>query len=459
MDALTAARWQFGITTVYHFLFVPLTIGLAIVIAVLETMWVRTRDPRYLRATKFWGKLFLINFAMGVVTGIVQEFQFGMNWSSYSRFVGDIFGAPLAVEGLLAFFLESTFLGLWIFGWDRLSPRLHAATAWLVAAGTVISAYWILAANAWMQNPVGYQVNPATGRAELQSFLDVVRNPLAWHHLGHVILASLLTAGALVLAVSGWQLLRNRQDPVFRLSSAFAVVLVLVASLAVLVSGHFQGQEMTRVQPMKSAATEALWNTEAPAAFSIVAIPSMSQDRNLFDIRIPRLLSVLDANSLTAEVQGINQLEAQYEAQFGPGDYRPLVPVLYWAFRVMVGSGLLLILMGLLGAWLLYRKRLYGVRWYHRLALLGLLLPFLANATGWIVTEMGRQPWVVYNVLLVRDAVSPAVDTASVLITMIGFTVLYGALAVIDVYLMAKYARAGAGEETSAAEAGAGLAY
>jgi cytochrome d ubiquinol oxidase subunit I len=459
MDALTAARWQFGITTVYHFLFVPLTIGLAIVIAVLETMWVRTRDPRYLRATKFWGKLFLINFAMGVVTGIVQEFQFGMNWSSYSRFVGDIFGAPLAVEGLLAFFLESTFLGLWIFGWDRLSPRLHAATAWLVAAGTVISAYWILAANAWMQNPVGYQVNPATGRAELQSFLEVVRNPLAWHHLGHVILASLLTAGALVLAVSGWQLLRNRQDPVFRLSSAFAVVLVLVASLAVLVSGHFQGQEMTRVQPMKSAATEALWNTEAPAAFSIVAIPSMSQDRNLFDIRIPRLLSVLDANSLTAEVQGINQLEAQYEAQFGPGDYRPLVPVLYWAFRVMVGSGLLLILIGLLGTWLLYRKRLYGVRWYHRLALLGLLLPFLANATGWIVTEMGRQPWVVYNVLLVRDAVSPAVDTASVLITMIGFTVLYGALAVIDVYLMAKYARAGAGEETSAAEAGAGLAY
>jgi cytochrome d ubiquinol oxidase subunit I len=459
MDALTAARWQFGITTVYHFLFVPLTIGLAIVIAVLETMWVRTKDPKYLRATKFWGKLFLINFAMGVVTGIVQEFQFGMNWSSYSRFVGDIFGAPLAVEGLLAFFLESTFLGLWIFGWDRLSPRLHAATAWLVAAGTVISAYWILAANAWMQNPVGYQVNPATGRAELQSFLDVVRNPLAWHHLGHVILASLLTAGALVLAVSGWHLLRNGQDPVFRLSSAFAAVLVLVTSLAVLVSGHFQGQEMTRLQPMKSAATEALWNTEAPAAFSVIAIPSMSQDRNLFDIRIPRLLSVLDANSLTAEVQGINQLEAQYEAQFGPGDYRPLVPVLYWAFRVMVGSGLLLILIGLFGAWLLYRKRLYRVRWYHYLALLGLFLPFLANATGWIVTEMGRQPWVVYNVLLVRDAVSPAVNTPSVLITLIGFTVLYGALAVIDVYLMAKYARAGAGEETGPAEAGAGLAY
>jgi cytochrome d ubiquinol oxidase subunit I len=459
MDALIAARWQFGITTIYHFLFVPLTIGLALVVAVLETMWVRTRDPKYLRATKFWGKLFLINFAVGVVTGIVQEFQFGMNWSSYSRFVGDVFGAPLALDGLLAFFLESTFLGLWIFGWDRLSPRLHAACAWLVSVGAVISAFWILAANAWMQNPVGYRLNPVTGRAELESFLDLVRNPVAWHHLGHVVLAALLTAGVLVLAVSGWHLLRNHQDPVFRLSSALGVVLVLSTSLAVLVSGHLQGQEVARVQPMKNAASEALWETEAPAALSLFAIPSMGEGRNLIDIRIPRLLSLLTDNSLTSEVRGINQLQAEYEARFGPGDYRPPVPVVYWSFRVMVGAGMGLIGLGALGAWLLHRKRLYQGAWYHRIALLALGLPFLANITGWAVTELGRQPWSVYNVLLVRDSVSPSVGTASVLITMIGFTVVYGVLAVIDVYLMAKYARAGAGEETTPAEVGAGLAY
>jgi len=459
MDALIAARWQFGITTVYHFLFVPLTIGLALVVAILETMWVRRRDPKYLRATKFWGKLFLINFAIGVVTGIVQEFQFGMNWSSYSRFVGDIFGAPLAVEGLAAFFLESTFLGLWIFGWDRLSPRLHAATAWLVSAGTILSAFWILAANAWMQNPVGYRINPATGRAELESFLDLVRNPMAWHHLGHTLLASILTAAVLILAISGWHLLRHPESPVFRLSSALAVVLILVAGVGSATTGHFQGQEVADIQPMKHAAVEAHWETEAPAAFSIVAVPSMAEGRNLFDIRIPRLLSVLTDHSWTSEVRGINDLQAEYQEQFGPGDYRPPVGIVYWSFRAMVGVGFFLIALGALGAWFLYRKRLHDVKWFHRVALLSLGLPFIANATGWVVTEMGRQPWTVYNVLLTRDSVSAAVSTPELLITLIGFTILYGVLAVIDVYLMAKYARAGVGEETTPAEVGAGLAY
>jgi cytochrome d ubiquinol oxidase subunit I len=459
MDALIAARWQFGITTIYHFLFVPLTIGLALVVAILETRWVRSRDPKFLRATKFWGRLFLINFAIGVVTGIVQEFQFGMNWSSYSRFVGDIFGAPLAVEGLVAFFLESTFLGLWIFGWDRLSPRVHALTAWLVSLGTIVSAFWILAANAWMQNPVGYRLNPTTGRAELESFLDLVRNPTAWYHLGHVVFAALLTAGVLILAISGWHLLRNHQDPVFRLSSALAVVLVLASGLAVFLIGHFQGQEVSRTQPMKTAAMEALWETEAPAALSIVAIPSMSEGRNLIDLRIPRLLSLLDDNSLTSEVRGINDLQAEYQAQFGEGDYRPPVAAVYWSFRVMVGAGMGLIGLGALGVWFLHRRRLYETAWYHRIALLALGLPFVANITGWVVTEMGRQPWSVYNVLLVRDSVSPSVGLAPVLISLIGFTVLYGGLAAIDLYLMAKYARAGAGEETTPAEVGAGLAY
>ncbi len=459
MDALIAARWQFGITTIYHFLFVPLTIGLALVVAILETKWVRSRDPKFLRATKFWGKLFLINFAIGVVTGIVQEFQFGMNWSSYSRFVGDIFGAPLAVEGLVAFFLESTFLGLWIFGWDRLSPRVHALTAWLVSAGTIISAFWILAANAWMQNPVGYRLNPVTGRAELESFLDLVRNPVAWYHLGHTILAAGLTAGILVLAVSGWHLLRQPDSPVFRASSALAVVLVLVSSVGVATTGHFQGQLTADLQPMKHAATEALWETEAPAALSLFAIPDQAAGRNLIDIRIPHLLSLLTDHSWTSEVKGINDLQAEYEAQFGEGDYRPPVAAVYWSFRIMVGAGFTMIGLGLLGAWFLRRKRLHEVNWYHRLALLSLGLPFLANITGWVVTEMGRQPWSVYNVLLVRDSVSPSVSTSSVLISLIGFTVLYGVLAVIDLYLMAKYARTDAGEETTPAEVGAGLAY
>ena len=459
MDALIAARWQFGITTIYHFLFVPLTIGLALVVAILETMWVRSRDPKYLRATKFWGKLFLINFAIGVVTGIVQEFQFGMNWSSYSRFVGDIFGAPLAVEGLLAFFLESTFLGLWIFGWDRLSPRLHAAVAWLVSLGTILSAFWILAANAWMHNPVGYRVNPVTGRAELESFLDLIRNPLAWYHLAHVLFAALLTAGTLVLAVSGWHLLHRPDSPVFRVSATLAVVLVLVSGLAVATVGHFQGQATANLQPMKHAAAEALWDTEAPAALSLFAIPDQAGSRNLADLRVPHLLSVLTDNSWSSEVRGINDLQAEAVARFGPGDYRPPVFPIYWSFRIMVGAGFALIGLGALGAWFLYRKRLPEMKWFHRAALLALPLPFVANITGWVVTEIGRQPWSVYNVLLVRDSVSPSVSTAWVLTSLIGFTVLYGLLAVIDLYLMAKYARAEAGEETTPAEVGAGLTY
>ena len=467
MDALIAARWQFGITTIYHFLFVPLTIGLALVVAILETKWVRSRDPKFLRATKFWGKLFLINFAIGVVTGIVQEFQFGMNWSSYSRFVGDIFGAPLAIEGLAAFFLESTFLGLWIFGWDRLSPRLHAATAWLVSLGTILSAFWILAANAWMQNPVGYirvpegcvpGVDPVC-RAELSSFLDLIRNPMAWYHLGHTVLAAALTAGILVLAISGWHLLRKPDSPVFRASAALGVAFVLAASVAVAATGHFQGQEVADLQPMKHAATEALWETEGPAALSLFAIADQDAGRNIVDIRIPHALSLLTDHSWTSEVEGINQLQAQYEDEFGPGDYRPPVMPVYWSFRVMVGAGFAMIGLGLLGAWFLRKKKLHEVKWFHRLALLALPLPFIANITGWVVTEIGRQPWSVYNVLLVRDSVSPSVSTASVLTSLIGFTVLYGLLAVIDLYLMAKYARAEAGEETTPAEVGAGLTY
>jgi cytochrome d ubiquinol oxidase subunit I len=459
MDSLLVARWQFGITTVYHFLFVPLTIGMALVVAVLETAWVRTKNPLYLRATKFWGKLFLINFALGVVTGIVQEFQFGMNWSSYSRYVGDIFGAPLAIEGLAAFFLESTFLGLWIFGWSRLSPRLHATTAWLVAAGTSISAFWILAANGWMQNPVGYTVNEVSGRAELASFTDVIFNRIVWIHWTHTILAAMATAAILLLAVSAWHLLRNNEVEMFRKSAALGSVLLLVTGLGTAFTGHTQGQIMTEVQPMKMAAAEALWETEAPAAFSLFAVGDIENGRNHINITIPRALSVLSTNTLDGEVRGINDIQAEYEERFGPGNYIPPVGWVYWSFRLMVGAGFLMIGLGALGTYLFMKGRLTEVRWFHKAAVWALALPFVANITGWLVTEIGRQPWTAFGLLRVEDSVSPTVSAASVWLTLIGFTLLYGLLAAVNVYLMRKYAVEGPTEETDAHAVGRALAY
>jgi cytochrome d ubiquinol oxidase subunit I len=459
MEALTVARWQFGITTVYHFLFVPLTIGMSIVVAMLETAWVRTKDPKYLRATKFWGKLFLINFAIGVVTGIVQEFQFGMNWSSYSRYVGDIFGAPLAIEALLAFFLESTFIGLWIFGWNRLSPKLHLFSAWMVAVGTTVSAFWILTANGWMQNPVGATVNPETGRAELDSFVEVISNRVTWIHFPHTILSALVTAAILVLGVSAWHLLRGNDREAFGTSAALGSVLVLVAGLGVAFTGHTQGQVMTEVQPMKMAAAEALWETEQPASFSLFAVGDIEAGRNHINITIPRALSVLATNTLDGEVLGINPLQAQFEEEYGPGNYIPPVGTIYWSFRLMIGLGFAMIALGGLGTYFFWKRRLGEVRWFHKLAVWAIALPFLANIFGWVVTEIGRQPWAVYRLLLTEDSVSPTVSSGEVLATLIGFTLVYGVLAAVDLFLMRKYAREGTTGETSADEVGAALAY
>jgi len=459
MDPLIVARWQFGIVTIYHFIFVPLTIGLAILIVVQETLYVRTRNPKYLRATKFWGKLFLINFAIGVVTGLVQEFQFGMNWSSYSRYVGDIFGAPLAIEGLAAFFLESTFLGLWVFGWKRLSARQHLFAAWMVALGTMISAFWILTANAWMQRPVGYEINPASGRAELTSFLDLVTNNVVWVHFFHTIAFSILTAAVLMLAVTAWHMLRNREDAVYTFSAGLASVAILISSLGVAVSGHWMGQVMTEYQPMKMAAAEALWETEQPAAFSLFAIGDIENGRNRFNITIPRALSLLSTNTFDGEVLGINPLQAEFEAEHGPGNYIPPVGTIYWSFRLMIGIGFFLTALGAWGVYLLWKRKIGSVRWFHKIAFWSLALPFLANSFGWIVTEIGRQPWAVYGELLVEDSVSPAVSTGEVLTTLIGFTLLYGGLAVVDFYLMAKYAREGVTGEDKPDETAQALAY
>ncbi|RJK97625.1 cytochrome ubiquinol oxidase subunit I [Vallicoccus soli] len=443
MDALDLARWQFGITTVYHFLFVPLTIGLSVLVAGLQTAWHRTGQERYLRATKFWGKLFLINVAMGVVTGIVQEFQFGMAWSDYSRFVGDVFGAPLAMEGLLAFFLESTFLGLWIFGWDRLPRRVHLATIWVVALGTWLSAYFILAANSWMQHPVGYAVDPATGRARLTDIGAVLTNSTVLVAYPHVITASLVTGAAFMLGVSAWHLARGNEVEVFRPSLRLALVVALVGSVGVAVTGDLQAKLMTDQQPMKMAAAEALYETQAPASFSVLTLGSLDGSEELWSLRVPRVLSFMAEGDPDARVEGIDDLQAASVERFGEGDYVPNVPVTYWTFRLMIGFGVLSAGLAVLGLWLTRRGRLPASRLFWRASVLAIGLPFAANSVGWVFTEMGRQPWAVYGVLPTSSSVSPTMSVAEIATSLSVLTALYGVLAVVELGLLVRYAKAG----------------
>ena len=445
MDALELARWQFGITTVFHFLFVPLTIGLAFLVAIFQTASHRTGNDAYRRATDFFGKLFLINFALGVVTGIVQEFQFGMNWSQYSRYVGDIFGAPLALEGLMAFFLESTFIGLWIFGRQRLSPRLHLATIWIVSAGSMLSAYSILAANSWMQHPVGYRLNPAAARAEMTSFWRVMTNQLLIVTFFHTIFAAVVTAGMFVLGISAYHLLRRNEVAVFRRSAQIAMVVTFVFGLGVAFIGHAQAQVMTKTQPMKMAAAEALYKTETGASFSLLTIGNLS-GQPIFQIRIPHLLSVLATNRWNGTVEGITDLQAREQAAYGPGNYAPILWVTYWGFRTMVGLGFLMIGITAYGLFLMRRRRLETSRRFLWILIPAIALPYIANSAGWIFTEMGRQPWVVYTLLKTARGVSNTVGRGYVTTTLIVFTLLYGALAAVDFWLMARYGRAGPGD-------------
>jgi cytochrome bd ubiquinol oxidase subunit I len=454
MESLDIARWQFGITTVYHFLFVPLTIGLSFVVAWFQTRWHRTGDDRYLRLTKFYGKLFLINFALGLATGIVQEFQFGMNWSDYSRFVGDIFGAPLAIEGLLAFFLESTFLGLWIFGWGRLSPRLHLATIWLAAIGTVLSAYFILAANSFMQNPVGAEFNAVTGRAELTDFWAMLTNPVALITFPHTIFAAFLTSGGLVLGVALWRLVRRPgiDTEVYRYAARVGSVVIILAAVGVTLTGDRQAKVMTDVQPMKMAAAEALYDTTERAGFSIFTIGTLDTQEEIYSLRVPGLLSFLAEGDFNATVQGINDLQAEYEERFGADSiYHPNIPVTYWAFRLMIGVGLLAAV-GAIGV--LWKMRQGGEipvrRWVAVMAVLLPLTGLLGNSFGWIFTEMGRQPWIVFGLMPTAAGVSPGVGPAQVLLSMIGFTIIYGILAFIEVRLIVSTVKDGLPEITEA---------
>ncbi|MFG1690214.1 cytochrome ubiquinol oxidase subunit I [Nonomuraea sp. NPDC049269] len=439
MDALELARWQFGVTTVYHFLFVPVTIGMSLLVAILNTAWVRTGNAAYLRATKFFGTLFLINFAMGVVTGIVQEFQFGMNWSTYSRFVGDIFGAPLALEALLAFFLESTFLGLWLFGWGRLPKRVHLACIWIVAFGTMVSAYFILAANSFMQWPVGFKVNR---RAELVDFGAVLTNKVVLATFPHTVFGCWLAGGVILMAVSAWHLARKQDLEVFRPSLRLGIAAVLVGALGTLVSGDVLGKIMTQTQPMKMAAAEALYETRQPAPFSLFTIGTLDGTKPIYQLEIPNLLSQLATGSFDGKVEGINNLQAAYERKFGPGDYRPYIPVAYWGFRLMIGFGMLAALVALVLLWLTRGRQVRGTGWIWRVAVWSVVLPFLAHSFGWIFTEMARQPWIVFTQMKTAQGVSPSVGAGTVLTSLIVFTLLYGGLALVEVGLMIKYGRA-----------------
>jgi cytochrome d ubiquinol oxidase subunit I len=454
---LDLARWQFAITTVYHFFFVPLTIGMAWVVAGFETAWVRTRNPTYRGLTIFFGRLFVIIFVLGTVTGIVQEFQFGMNWSAYSRFVGDVFGAPLAFEGLLAFFLESTFIGLWIFGWDRLGPRLHLATIYLVAIGSLISAFFILTANSWMQHPVGFMIDRAGGRAVLTGLGAVLTNSTTLVAVFHTVSAAFLTTGAFVLGISAWQLWRRAGSPdapAFRRSARAGMWITLVAGLAVLVSGHTQGLIMTQQQPMKMAAAEALYHTEQPASFSLITIGTLDGSREIWSLKVPGLLSFLATGSFNGRVEGIYDLQDRYVQQFGPGDYRPVIPLTYWTYRLMIGCGLLAAAIAAVGLWLTRRGRQPASPWFHRAAVAAIGLPLLANSFGWIFTEMGRQPWVVWGQMKTAAGVSPTVGPGTVLTSMIVFTVLYGVLAVVGLLLLRKHAAAGMKPEEPDPEGG-----
>ena len=381
---------------------------------------------------------------MGVVTGIVQEFQFGMNWSDYSRFVGDVFGAPLAIEALLAFFLESTFLGLWIFGWDRLHRRVHLATIWIAALGSVLSAYFILAANSWMQNPVGYRVDPVTGRAALTDFGAVLTNKVALITFPHTLAGSLLVAGALIVAVSLWHVRRGGSDvDIHRTALRFGAWVAIGAAAAVVVTGDVQGKVMTEVQPMKMAAAEALYATEQPAALSVFTIGTLDGSREVFALKVPYVLSFLGTGDVNGRVEGIDDLQARYAAEFGSGSYTPIIPVTYWSFRLMIGFGMLAALVAAWALWAHRGGRTPGSLWLARAGLALPLLPLAANAFGWIFTEMGRQPWVVFGEMLTRDGVSRTVSLGEVLTSFTAFTLIYATLAVVEVRLLLRYARAG----------------
>ncbi len=445
MDALFLSRLQFAITTVYHFLFVPVTLGLSIFVALLETWYLNGEHYeeriKLKKLTKFFGTIFLINFAMGVVTGIVQEFHFGMNWSEYARFMGDIFGAPLALEALTAFFIESTFIGIWGFGWDKLSEKMHCLCIWLVAFGSNLSAFWILVANSFMQHPVGYEIED--GRAVMTSLFDLITNRYVVGEYLHSLFAGITTAGFLVIVVSAWKIATDEVSrEIFLRTIRRAVLFTLLGIFGVMGSGHLHTQYLAEANPMKLASFEALWETEDPAPFAVYAEINSDAGKNDFEIAIPKLFTFMLHNSFSGEVQGINDLQKKYAAEYGNGNYIPDVKGMFWSFRAMVGiGGLLLFIVFVTGvAVFFFEDRLKNCCVLKFMPIL-LPLPFVANSVGWYIAEAGRQPWIVVGLQKTAEAVSPNLTSGEVWLTLIGFTAVYLLLAVVAVFTAIMFIR------------------
>lgn len=492
LDPVALGRWQFAITTVYHFILVPLTIGLSLCVAIMQTMWHRSGKETWLKATRFFGKLLLINFALGVATGIVQEFQFGMNWSEYSRFVGDIFGAPLAIEALLAFFLESTFLGVWIFGWGRISKGMHLATIWLLTIGVNFSALWILTANAWMQHPVGAVFNPETGRAELDGvggFLELVANPVTWFTFSHVITSAWLVTGTFIAGIAVWWMTRAAREggevgmkearEIWRPITIFGLVVIIIGGLGTVVTGHFQGQEMVKLQPAKMAAAEGICVDTEGAAFTIAQFGDCPLDGSGEPtklIQVPGVASFMASNSFTAEAEGVADIQERmvdmlnnneaFVSQYGDASQYSFIPpqmITFWSFRIMIGLAAFSALLAVWGLWATRGGRVPTSPLLGKLGLLAIPMPFMAASAGWIFTEVGRQPWVVVpNIAAIANAdpvgsvmmqtnlgISTAVPAWQVLTTLVLFTVLYAILGVIWFLLMRRYILEGIHDEST----------
>ena len=493
------SRLQFALTALYHFLFVPLTLGLVFMLAIMESVYVMTGREIWKRMTQFWGILFGINFAMGVATGVTLEFQFGTNWAYYSHYVGDVFGTPLAIEGMMAFFLEATFVGLFFFGWDRLSRVKHLIVTWLLAFGTSMSALWILAANAWMQNPVGAEFNIDTMRMEVTSFSALIFNPVAQSKFVHTVSAGYVLGAMFVLSISAWYLLKGRNIDFAKRSMTVAASFGLAAALSVVVLGDESGYTMTEHQKMKIAAIEAMWETEpAPASFTLIGFPDVAERKTYYAIHIPWVMGLIGTRSLDGVLPGIRQIveettikiengrlaysamqdlranradseaRKQFEAHKSDLGYAlllsrldvdplkattadinraaestiPNVPVLFWSFRIMVACGFYFIALFAYSFWLASKRQLDRNRWYLRVALWSLPLPWIAAELGWIVAEYGRQPWAIEGILPTALGVS-SVSVGQVLASLIGFVIFYTTLAVVDAFLMTRYARRG----------------
>lgn len=439
MDALALSRLQFAVTAAFHFIFVPLTLGLSIMVAYMESRYVSTDNAIYLKMTKFWGKMFLINFALGVVTGLTMEFQFGMNWAEYSKYVGDIFGAPLAIEATVAFFLESSFIGLWIFGWNKVSKKVHALSIWLVAIATNLSALWILLANGWMQHPVGYVLK--NGRAEMVDFSAMLTNGYGVSKFFHTLFAGYVVAAFFVMGISAYHLLRKSNAAFFKTSFRMGAAFGLVTSLLVFLSGDFHAGEVSRTQPTKLAAMESVWTTQKAVPYYLIELPDVEHERNSVETAgIPNLLSLLAYHNSQAEIKGLKDF---------PKEDRPPVLPTFLSFRAMAVMGMLFMLLAAI-SWIMAKTdRLESSTAFLKLMMYALPLPYIAGQFGWIVAEVGRQPWIVYGVLRTSEAVSKSVSPAQVWGSLVGFTIVYGMLAIVDIYLLSKFAKKGPDDDLS----------